>query len=310
MATTLLKKYWKKKYAGYLLAALLGALLAMIPEVSASSFIPLPDSSDLDIPTPTGETAIEKADSLLGPLARAARIILGALAVVFIVIAGLSMVVAGDNEENAKKQKTAATYAMVGLAMISIAGPIAEIFDFRQGNFLADPESFIERANLFDDTTQMVIAFAKYLLGGLTVLMMTFSSMKLIGSAGAESVVTQEKKNISMSAIALGMIIVSDLFVRRLFFDAEYNESTSETIIAINQNELVTQVVAATNLVVTFVGPIMMLSLVVGGVFYVTAAGDEERTKLAKKIIVNSAIGIAIIYGAFALVSTVISGVF
>ncbi len=79
---------------------------------------------------------------------------------------------------------------------------------------------------------------------------------------------------------------------------------------AINQSEFVTQVVAVTNIMVSFVGPIMMLGLVIGGFMYVTAGGDEEKSGLAKKILMNSVIGIVIIYGAFALVSTVITGVF
>jgi hypothetical protein len=61
---------------------------------------------------------------------------------------------------------------------------------------------------------------------------------------------------------------------------------------------------------VSFVGPIMMLGLVAGGVLFLTSAGNDERTGLAKKIITNSVIGIVIIYGAFALVSTVIAGYF
>ena len=67
---------------------------------------------------------------------------------------------------------------------------------------------------------------------------------------------------------------------------------------------------AITNLIVTFVGPIMVLGIVVGGLLYVTAAGDETRVSMAKNILMNSVIGVIIIYGAFALVSTVITGVF
>jgi len=42
----------------------------------------------------------------------------------------------------------------------------------------------------------------------------------------------------------------------------------------------------------------------------VTAFGDEERSTKAKKVIINSMIALMIIYGSFALVSTLISGVF
>ena len=54
----------------------------------------------------------------------------------------------------------------------------------------------------------------------------------------------------------------------------------------------------------------MMLGIVAGGLMYAMAGGDEEKSGKAKKILVNSIIGAIIIYGAFALVSTIISGVF
>ena len=299
----------KFKLKWLFLAALLGALMAFLPEAYAG-FIPLPDATNLDVPNPQGETGIEKAENLLGPLARSVRIIIGAIAVALIVVAGFSMVVAGDNEESVKTQRKGITYGVIGLLMISVAGPIAEVFDFRQGNILENPDEFIERAQLFDDTTRIVITFVKYFLGSLAAFMFIRSGAMMIGQGYSEETVTREKKNILIAAAGLLTVFASELLVRRIFYDAEYNDAASETVIALNQNELITQIVAITNIVVSFVGPIMMLGIVAGGVLYITAGGDEERTGLAKKILINSVIGVAIIYGAFALVSTLISGVF
>ncbi len=307
---TFAKKFGiKKHYLGLLLAALLGALFAFLPEAYAG-FIPLPDTTNLDVPTPEGDTAIEQAESILGPLAKAIRIVIGTIAVALIVVAGFTMIVGGDNEETVKTQRKGITYGVIGLLLISVAGPIAEVFDFRAGNYLEDPDMFIQRAALFDDTTRVVITFVKYFLGSLAALMFIRSGAMLVAQGYSEETVTREKKNLMIGAAGLVMVIMSDLIVRRLLYDAEYNDTASETVIAINQNELVTQIVAITNLIITFVGPLMMLGIIIGGVLYVTAGGDEERTGLAKKILLNSVIGIVIIYGAFALVSTVISGVF
>ncbi|MEK7146108.1 MAG: pilin, partial [Patescibacteria group bacterium] len=141
-------------------------------------------------------------------------------------------------------------------------------------------------------------------------LMFIRAGATLVMSGGSEEDISREKKNLAYASGGLIVVILSDLVIRKILFDAEFNSDTSETVVAINQNELVTQIVAVTNLLVTFVGPIMMLGIVIGGILYVTAGGDEERTGLAKKIIINCIIGVAIIYGAFALVSTVITGVF
>jgi len=299
-----------QKLLPYFIAALLGALLAFIPEVSAGGFLPLPDNSDLDVTAPEGDDAIEKFGNALGPVARVIRIIIGAVSVLLIVMSGFIMVVKGDSEDAITKEKDAIKYGIIGLMMLSIAGPIAEIFDFRQGNYLADAESFVERAQIFGDTTQMIITFIKYFLGSLAALFFVRSGALLISDGANEDTVSKEKKAMAVSAAGLLMVILSDLVVKRVFFVAEYSEDAEATIVAIDQSEFISQVVGFTNLLVTFVGPIMMLGLVAGGALYVTAGGDEERTGLAKKILMNSIIGVIIIYGAFAIVSTLVSGQF
>lgn len=299
----------KRQYWGFIIAALLGALFALIPDVNAA-FLPLPDTTDLNVPTTEGDTGVQRLESILGPIGRVIRIMTGAVAVLLIVISGFTMTISGDNEETIKKQKQSIVFAIIGLMMISIAGPIAEVFDFRAGNFLDSPESLVERAALFDDTTRVIVTFVKYLLGAVATLMFIISGARMIVGSANEENVSLAKKNMALGASGLILVLVSDLIVRRIFYDAEYNEAASETIIQINQNELVSQVVGFTNLLVTFVGPIFMLGIVGAGVLYVTAGGDEERTNLAKKVLINSIIGVAIIYGAFAIVSTVITGVF
>lgn len=293
---------------GLLAAALLGATLAFIPLVDAS-FLPLPESDELDVAKPEGDTAVQRAENFLGPLARIIRIIMAVIAVVMIVIAGFSMVIRAENEETAKTQKTAMTYGVLGLILISLAGPVAAIFDFRAGNFLADPESLAQRAQLFDNTTHIVVTFIKYLLGSLATLFMIRSGFMMVTSQGAEETITREKKNLGLGAGGLLMVVVADLIVRELLYNTSYNAETGTTV-AIDQNEIINQLVGFTNIMVSFVGPALMLLMVVGGVLYITAGGEEERMNMAKKMMVNSVIGIAIIYGSFAIVSTVIAGVF
>lgn len=295
---------------GLLISVMLGAMLALVPQAFAGDFLPLPGKSDLDIPTAEGDTAVEKLENVLGPVAKTLRIIIGAVAVIMIVISGFGMVVGGENEGTVKDQKKSITWGVIGLLMISIAGPIAEIFDYRQGNLLESGETLVERAQLFDDTTRIVITFIKYLLGSLAALMFIRAGATMIMNSGSQEEIDREKKNLSLAAGGLFMVFISDLVIRKILYNTEYNTSSSETVVSINQSELVKQVVAVTNLMITFVGPIMVLGIVVGGILYVTAGGEQGRIDLAKKIMINCVIGVVVIYGAFALVSTIITGVF
>ena len=70
------------------------------------------------------------------------------------------------------------------------------------------------------------------------------------------------------------------------------------------------QIVGITNFIVMFAGPLAVLMLIVGGILYATSAGDDEKMNRAKKLIVNTLLGVIIIYFAYALVATFISGVF
>ena len=168
----------------------------------------------------------------------------------------------------------------------------------------------VNRAAIFDDTVKIVITFIKYLLGALASLMFIRAGAVMISSSSSDEDITREKKNLVMSAGGLIMVFASDLFVRKVLYSTAYNSATSETVVSINQSEFVKQMVSIINIMVSFVGPIMLLGLLIGGLLYVTAGGEQGRIDLAKKIIMNSVIGIVIIYGAFALVSTVIAGVF
>ncbi|MBT4917782.1 PKD domain-containing protein [Candidatus Peregrinibacteria bacterium] len=62
------------------------------------------------------------------------------------------------------------------------------------------------------------------------------------------------------------------------------------------------------NFALGFLGLIAVVIVIYGGVLYVTAAGEEERTQTGKKAIQYAAIGLLIVLGSFAFVNTIIRG--
>ncbi|MFH1375499.1 MAG: MMCAP2_0565 family pilin-like conjugal transfer protein [Patescibacteria group bacterium] len=63
-----------------------------------------------------------------------------------------------------------------------------------------------------------------------------------------------------------------------------------------------------TNFLLPFVGAIAIAAIVYAGFLYLTAAGNQEQTEKAKKIIIWVVIGIIVIVSAYAIVNTVLSG--
>ena len=62
------------------------------------------------------------------------------------------------------------------------------------------------------------------------------------------------------------------------------------------------------NFALGFLGLIAVIIVIYGGVLYVTAAGEEEKTQTGKKAITYAAIGLLIVLGSFAFVNTIIRG--
>ncbi|MDP2624892.1 MAG: pilin [Candidatus Peregrinibacteria bacterium] len=301
----------------WLLVALIGVVAAVIifilsTKVSAAGFLPLPEIED--VPDPEGE-GLQKAYNAVWELARNFRLLIGAVAILFMVISGIKLVIMGSNEEVATKQKTNILWGFVGLALIAVAGPMGEILDLQDGGFLADEYTIGYRATLFDKQVTIIITFVKYIVGSVAVLFMIRSGAKLVIAGDSDEVLTNEKKNLMTGALALFLIMVSNVIVKEVLFktdasEANFSVTGQEAEVSFDTARGVQEIVGITNFIVTWAAPLAVLALVVGGVMYLTAFGDEEKMTKAKKIIMNSVLALLIIYGAFAIVSTLISGVF
>lgn len=79
-----------------------------------------------------------------------------------------------------------------------------------------------------------------------------------------------------------------------------YDSALTETT---NARDFIQKVV---NFALTFVGLICVVTVIYGGLLYVTSRGEEEPTSKAKKAITYSVIGIVIILGSFAFVNTIL----
>ncbi len=308
------KRTKKHSYLKALIVAaiLIGVIIYLIltsPISADAAFIDLPDAENFGgVPDPEGDTSVEQASSLLESLMGPLKIIMGAVGIALIVMYGFVFVISGRNEETVSKQKRALIWGIIGLALISISASLSEVFDFSDGSFLGSEETILERAEIFDSRATLVITFLKYILGSIAVFTIVRSGMVMITSGGSEENVTREKKNLIGGFVAIFFVIIGDFVVKKVLFKVTEDTSDNMAVVSIDAKAGVSEIVAITNFMVTFVGPLMVLGMVGGGLMYAMAGGDEEKAGKAKKILMNSVIGALIIYGAFAVVTTIISG--
>lgn len=273
----------------------------------------LPDSSLYgdNIAKPSGATAQAQFASLTEGLLLNLRYILGAIAILMMVYAGFNMVIAWGNEEKITKNRQLLFYAIIGLAIVGMAGEFSKIFTVEGGGFLKDPNAIIRASTLFNQRTQIVITFIKYFIGSIAILEIVTTGIRLITMGGAEDKIARDKQNLLYGIIGLVLIIVADTAINKILYkvDSAY-PTTGGVQPTVDAARGVQEIVGVTNLMVTVVGVGAVLALVAAGVMYMTSGGNEDQMNKAKAIIKWVVIGMIVIFGAFAIVSTFVGGQF
>lgn len=297
-----------------------------MPAAAQTRLFPLPGTEVYGgVQAPSQGTATAQFQELVWGLIQNARFILGAVAIAFMVYSGFRMVTAWGNEEVYGTQRRNLFYCVIGLAVVGLSGEVANIFavscpEFTapgqtklactQGGFLKDPNSIIRASTLFNQRTKIIITFIKYFIGSICVLMTVRSGLRLITMSSKEETISTDKKSLAYSVIGLALIILADNVISNVFYKLDLTRypSTGGAAPAVDAARGVQEIVGFTNFVVSIVGPIAVLMLLAGGIMYITAAGKEDQMSKAKKLIVAAIVGIIIMFGAFAIVSTFISG--
>ncbi|MEK7544732.1 MAG: hypothetical protein AAB551_01230 [Patescibacteria group bacterium] len=330
----------KKKILEFLLiAAVLSIVLhAMAVFAQSSGPFHLPDSTSYGTipgaPDKNGDTALQKLATLVGGyrggdggLIGVARPIIMAISILMIIISGFRILFADGEEGKIDSAKSGIMYGVLGLGLISIASEVTKVFSLSDDavkaiyqsdglvcykTILSDPNAIQCRAKLFSKTVQIIITFLKYIVGAIAVAQVIVSAFRLATLGSQPESFDMDKKKLIWGVVGFIMIIVSDRVVTKVFYNLNFDTYTGVDGVKpiLNPAQGVAEIVGFTNYVISFVGPLAVLSLIGGGIMYMTNNGDEGKIEQAKRIILFSVIGILVIYGAFGLVSTVIAGKF
>lgn len=290
----------------------------IISNLAFASYLPIPDTAKeiyraSDIPAPevgAGEGQKTVIEFVINGILPYAKVLTGVVGLLFITLMGYTLVTASGNEEEISRARRGIVYTLIAFLIVSMSEDIAAIFDMRTTTLFGSPQSILQRVHLFDKQVEIFVTFIKYLLGAYATLMIVRSAISMVTSGGNEEEAGKSRKSILYSAAGLVLVFVGDVFINKVFYKIDKTSYSGITGIHpyADAKEGVDQIVGITNLVVSFVGPAAVLMLLVGGVMYATAGGEEAGVERARRIIFASIIGIVIIYGAFALVSTVLSG--
>lgn len=293
------------------------ALISIFLHLSVfAESLPLSDKakeiySGSNLPSPPeGMSSKEMIQTLIFEGLDYVKMIVVVIGILYLTIMGYTLVVSSDEEEAVTKARRGITYTIIAFALISMSKELGRIFEMDQHSLLETPQEILRRARLFDRQIEIIITFIKYILGGFATIMVVKSGVKLLTSGGSEEEATKHKKSILYSAGGLLIVYLGDIFINKVFYKVDKNVYSGITGVhpKVDAAAGVEQIVGITNLIVSVVGPLAILMLLVGAFLYATAGGEDEKMDKAKRLILTSGVGIIIIYGAFALVSTVVSG--
>ena len=96
----------------------------------SSSLLPIPKPTQYaGLPTVSGTTADQRFSNLVASVITNVRYILGAVAIILIIYAGIRMVTAQGEEEVYTTQKRNILYAIIGLAVVGFSGDLVRILN-------------------------------------------------------------------------------------------------------------------------------------------------------------------------------------
>jgi hypothetical protein len=253
---------------------------------------------------PEGDTGLEQAEFVIENIVNLVRLVVGLIATVFAIISAMQLAFSQGDTSAMEKASNTLLYSVIGIIIMAISPDLGKLFAANDGGLLGTRDVAQERLMIFDNGIRVLITFFKYLLTAVGTASLVFSGSQMIAQANNEDSIGKAKKNFGVTLGAMVGLIFADSLIRRVFYRIDTPLSEPRVDLGQGMEELVGFI----NLIVAFMGPVTLLTLVVGGLMYAASGGNEETQEKARKIIGISILGIIMVYGSFALVSTVIAG--
>ncbi len=230
------------------------------------------------------------------------RVGISGLALIYLVMIGAYMVLASDNEENIKKQRKQITYVIIGFLFLNVPNFVYSIFSWSDKSQSISPGGElwgISGGSLFWDTAWFegvfgnLVAFLRVFVFGVAVVMFTWWLFNLLISWGDD-----EKKKMAKNRIIywlIGLIFMGFVGLWwQMIAGGDFGTAlgwiwgTSKVIFW---------------LIMYFVAPISIFMIFWWSYYFITSAGDEERMKKWKSILINTGIAIIILLSAFSFMT-------
>jgi len=162
----------------------------------------------------------------------------------------------------------------------------------------------------FTTVSALLSSVLTNLMGILAIISLVFiiiGGIMYMVSAGNETMVTRAKKTWTGAVIGLAIAMAAPTFLKTIQTILGGNSNTGGSADSWVSNALSLRDIAVNvlDLLLSIIGIIAMISMIIGGIMYLTAAGDERRIDKGKEIFKYSIIGIIVALSAVVVINEV-----
>ena len=244
----------------------------------------VPSAWAVAIPAPSlGGPFASDLQGSLSSVAGEAAVIVGGVLVLMFIYYGMKILLSGGDESKQSEVKEAFAHALFGVAMIGGATVIANSFPVVGGTIV---DNQIETGLI-----NPVVDFISYFVAAALLFTIVYQAIRMIIAQDENSVSTARKKLIQ------GMIGAAIVILARRLADA-FQGADSAILPA--------ELAGIARFIATVFGFVAVLAILISGVILVISINDDLRDT-ARKMIINSIVGLVVIYAAYSLVSIFIA---
>ena len=239
-------------------------------------------------------------------VAKVIRNLIGAIAIILIIISGIRMIFAQGEESIITDQKRSITYAIVGLVAILLIERMIDIIYGPAGVVRVELSTDVESA--FSTEVYGLINFIRAIIASVAILFIIISGLKSITAGGEEEKITKQKRAVVWIVVGLALLAVDRTIVDN-FFKIPTQQTDPELVDKIqagNVTAIINMIGTVIQFALGFVGLIALAALIYGAGMMIANYGNDEMVQKAKKIVKSAVIGIIIIISAYTLVATLI----
>ncbi len=254
------------------------------------------DSLAFAIAGKSGEAQLSQA---VTDVVNTIRNIAGALAVIWIVVAGIRMIFSGGDEGTVSEQKKAILYGVIGLVAILVISPIINALYGAPGEI----RNTLTPNQGFSDQVMGIVTFMKALVGSIAILFIILSGVRMLFAEGQEDELKKQRQSILWVGVGLIIIAVNEIVIENIF---NIPVQQGDRIQQSNIVQVVNTFGNVAQFLIGFVGLIAFGILVYGAATLIMNYGNDEMVQKAKKIIRNAIIGIIVILSSYVIVASLV----